>query len=156
MEHTLDREIPNYNLPGNYSICSFKNNLDIEKRLQAYTKVFDLDDIPVKIYCQMQNSPLYRKELDLVAIYKDDIIASFATVWFDEKNNIGVFEPVGTLPQYQKRGLCTAIILHGLKLLKKLGCKKVYLSAYGKEEVEFYKSIGFLYYDEAYPWIKTL
>lgn len=156
MWQTLDEEIESYTLPDGYSISSLKNDLEIEKRLQTYMEVFDLYDIPVNVYYQMQKSPLYRKDLDLVAIYKDDIIASFATIWFDEKNNIGVFEPVGTLPQFQKKGLCTAIMLHGLKQLQNLGCENVYLSAYGKEEVEFYNSIGFLNYDKAYPWIKTL
>jgi len=47
-------------------------------------------------------------------------------------------------------------MLHALTLLKNLGCKIAYLSAYGKEEVTFYESIGFLDYDVAYPWIKII
>lgn len=156
MWQTLDKEIPKYNLPDGYSICSFEDELDIEKRIQTYTKAFNIDDIPVKVYHQMQKSPLYRKDLDLVVVYKEDIIASFCTVWFDEKNGIGVFEPVGTHPEHQRKGLCRAMMLQALKLLKNLECKTVYLSAYGKEEVIFYESVGFFNYDVAYPWIKKL
>jgi len=154
MWQTLDKEIPKCNLPDSYSICSFEDDLDIGKRLQTYTKAFNLEDIPVKIYHQMQKSPLYRKELDLVVVYKEDTIASFCTVWFDEESGIGVFEPVGTHPEHQRKGLCKAMMLQALRLLKNLGCKTAYLSAYGKEEVAFYESIGFLNYEAAYPWIK--
>jgi len=47
-------------------------------------------------YRNIQNAPLYRRDLDLVAVAPDGAIAAFCTAWFDDVTRSGVFEPVAT------------------------------------------------------------
>jgi hypothetical protein len=66
-------------------------------------------------YHNIQRIPLYRRDLDVVAVAPNGEIASFCTVWFDDVTRTGVFEPVGTAPEHQRRGLGKAVMCEGLQ-----------------------------------------
>lgn len=151
----LDDEIPEIQLPDGYSVSSFEEGIDIESKVKAAMKAFKSSFFPVELYEEMQRAPLYRKDLDIVAIYKEDI-AAFCTVWFDEKNKLGALEPVGTHPDHQRKGICRALIFEALKRLKDLGAETAYVGSYGKEVGGFYESAGFINYELSYPWEKEV
>ena len=50
-------------------------------------------------------SPVYDRDLDIVAVSADDRIGAFCIVWMDAVNRVGLFEPVGTHPDFQRKGL---------------------------------------------------
>ena len=45
----------------------------------------------------------------------DGELAAFCTVWVDPETRTAVFEPVGTHPNHQKRGLGKAVMTEGLR-----------------------------------------
>ncbi len=47
-------------------------------------------------YRYVQRCPLYRRDLDIVAISPNGCVASFCAAWFDAAARTGAFEPVGT------------------------------------------------------------
>lgn len=118
-----------------------------ELRAQAHGRAFnnELSDIPARMdertraYTGIVQSPDYNKSLDLCTVDDKGEIASFATVWYDPKNSIGILEPVGTILKYRRCGLGRAVIYEGINRLKKLGVKKVHVGS----NQEFYKAIGF-------------
>ena len=59
----------------------------------------------VSRYQNIQSAPLYRRDLDLVAIAPDGEIAAFTIIWYDDVTRCGYFEPVGTTPEQQRQGL---------------------------------------------------
>lgn len=152
----LDKEIPDFELPEGYSIRSLEDGVDIFDKCETVAKAFKSSGLPLEVYREMQRAPLYRKDLDIVSIYKDDTIASFCTVWFEEKNRIGVFEPAGTHPDHQRKGLRKAVLIEGLKRLKALGAEIAYVGSYGEATGYFYESAGFINYEPHYPWTKEL
>ncbi|MCD4670277.1 MAG: GNAT family N-acetyltransferase [Actinomycetia bacterium] len=92
-----------------------------------------------KAFASMRKAPDYKQELDLSIVDANDEVASFATVWHDESNQIGILEPVGTIPKYRKMGLGKAVIYEGINRIRKRGAKKMYVGT----DKKFYISIGF-------------
>jgi ribosomal protein S18 acetylase RimI-like enzyme len=78
-------------------------------------------------YLNLQKAPLYRRDLDLVAVSRDGELSSFCTFWYDDVTRTAYVEPVGTHPEHQKRGLGKAIISEGLHRVKKLGGVVAYI-----------------------------
>lgn len=103
-------------------------------------------------YQAVAETPDYRPDLDLYAISPEDEIAAFATMWYDHQNRIGILEPVGTIPQYQRRGLSRAIIFQLINQVRQEGGIRVYVGA----GLEFYQRIGFRDIDNYGVWKKEL
>jgi GNAT superfamily N-acetyltransferase len=106
-------------------------------------------------YHNVQRAPLYRRDLDLVAVAPDGELASFCTVWFDDVNRTGVFEPVGTAPAHQRRGLGKAVMCEGLRRLKCLGATLATVGSYSPEAGALYAAAGFTEYELLERWIKV-
>jgi GNAT superfamily N-acetyltransferase len=105
-------------------------------------------------YKNVQRVPLYRRDLDIVAVASNGELAAFCTVWFDDVTRTAVFEPVGTHPDHQKRGLGKAVMTEGLRRAQVLGANLGTVSSYGKAAHALYESMGFTEFDLSEPWIR--
>jgi len=95
-------------------------------------------------YKNIQCAPLYRRDLDIIAVAPAGEHAAFCTVWFDEHTRTGVFEPVGTDPDHQRRGLARAVMTEGLRRLKQLGAQFAYVGSWGEATHRLYgDTMGF-------------
>jgi len=97
-------------------------------------------------YHNIQRAPLYRRDLDIVAVAPNGEFASFCTIWFDDVTRTAAFEPVGTAPAHQKRGLGKAVMYEGLRRLKRLGATLAYVGSYTPGAHALYASVGFTEY----------
>ena len=61
-------------------------------------------------YRRFMSSPAYVAERDVVALLPDASIGSFAIWWPDDRVGLAQFEPVGTRPDQQGRGLASAVL----------------------------------------------
>jgi ribosomal protein S18 acetylase RimI-like enzyme len=107
-------------------------------------------------YRNIQRAPLYRRDLDLIAISPDGEFASFCTIWFDDVTRCGAFEPVGTAPEHQRRGLGKAVIYEGLRRLKDLDAEMAFVGSGSDQASACYTSIGFTKQDKSEMWVKDL
>ena len=107
-------------------------------------------------YHNVQRAPLYRRDLDIVAVAPDGEFASFCTVWFDDVTLTGAFEPVGTAPEHRRRGLGRAVMTEGLSRLHRLGATLAYVGSFTPEAHDLCESVGFEEYDLCEPWTKKL
>jgi GNAT superfamily N-acetyltransferase len=105
-------------------------------------------------YRNVQRAPLYRRDLDLVAVARDGELAAFCTLWFDEVTRTAAFEPVGTHPIHQRRGLGKAVMTEGLRRVRELGASLATVNSYSESAGSLYASLGFTSYDLSEPWIK--
>jgi GNAT superfamily N-acetyltransferase len=78
-------------------------------------------------YAQFIESAVYDGERDLFVRAPDDRGASACTIWFDEVNGVGLFEPVGTHPDFQRLGLGKAVMAEGLRRMKDAGMRRAIL-----------------------------
>jgi predicted N-acetyltransferase YhbS len=92
-----------------------------------------------------------RKDLDLFVVAPNGEYAAFCTVWMDEQNGYGNFEPVGTHVEYQRMGLGRALLMEGFHRMAEYGATRSYMDSGN----EFYRRVGFRPTDYSYcPWIK--
>jgi GNAT superfamily N-acetyltransferase len=105
-------------------------------------------------YPNVQRAPLYRRDLDIVGVAPDGELAAFCTVWFDDVTRVGAFEPVGTAPAHQRKGLGKAVMTEGLRRVQRLGATLATVGSYSAEAGALYHAMGFVEYDLNEPWVK--
>ncbi len=96
-------------------------------------------------YRRFARSPVYERERDLVAAAPDGRIAAFAIWWPDEVNGVGLFEPVGTHPDFQRRGLGRAVVRAGLRAMWARGLARAIVCSASDNPaaVALYEACGF-------------
>ncbi|MBN2549826.1 MAG: GNAT family N-acetyltransferase [Anaerolineales bacterium] len=92
-------------------------------------------------YQNIQSAPLYRRDLDIVAEAPDGSLASFCTIFFDDFTRSAVCVLVGTAAEYWRRGLGKAVMIEGMRRLQKLGCTRVFATAYDSPPRPLYRSV---------------
>jgi GNAT superfamily N-acetyltransferase len=146
--------------PAGYTVRALGDEVELPARSWLSWKAFHPDEPDEDYqgwewYRNVQRVPLYRRDLDIVAVAPDGELAAFCTVWFDDVTHTAVFEPVGTHPEHQKRGLGKAVMAEGLRRAEKLGATLATVSSYGKAAHALYESMGFTEFDLLEPWIKA-
>lgn len=159
----LDAPIPDVPLAPGYTVRSLGDGLELLERLYASGLGFHEGDIQVGVnnrndpswYRNIQFAPLYRRDLDIVAVAPDGAIAAFCTVWFDDVTRTGVFEPVATVPAYQRRGLGKAVMTEGLRRLKRMGALTASVGGFGLRANALYSSVMSQDCEPYEPWGKS-
>ncbi len=145
--------------PSGYVVRALGDESELPARSWLSWKAFHPDEPDEKYqgwewYKNVQRVPLYRRDLDIVAVADDGELAAFCTVWFDDVTRTAVFEPVGTHPDHQKRGLGKAVMSAGLRRAQHLGATLATVSSYSVGAHALYESMGFTDVDLLEPWIK--
>ncbi len=157
---SFTQPIPDATLQEGYTVRALGEESEHPARSWLSWKVFHPDEPDENYqgfdwYKNVQRVPLYRRDLDLVAVAPQGELAAFCTVWFDDVTRTAVFEPVGTHPDHQKRGLGKAVMSEGLRRARQLGATLSTVSSYSTGAHALYHSMGFTEFDLLEPWIKT-
>jgi mycothiol synthase len=154
--------IPDAGLAPGYSIRSLEDGLELLERCYASGLAFHDGDIKLAInnrkdpgwYRNIQTAPLYRRDLDLVAIAPEGAIAAFCTIWFDDTTRSAYFEPVATVPEYQRRGISKALLTEGLRRLNRMGATTAFVSGYSAAANSLYQSVMGSEHELYERWVK--
>lgn len=94
---------------------------------------------------KFMQSPVYVPEHEILLDAPDGQVAAFCCIWTDELNKVGNFEPVGTHPNFQRRGLGRALLLDSLRRLKLAGMETatVCTGSANAPAIALYESVGF-------------
>jgi len=150
----LRRSIPTGELPLGYTIRPVADH-QMEAWATVVGAAFDNPWNTAERCRVWLRAPTNRRDLNLVAVAPDGVLASFAIAWFDEANRIGMFEPVGTHPEHRCLGLARAVLCEGLRRLRALGATTVYVGCgTGEDVTRLYRSAGFTEFDEENQWQK--
>jgi mycothiol synthase len=155
----FSQPIPDSNPPVGYTVRALGDEDELPARSWLSWKAFHPDEPDKKYegwqwYRNIQRVPIYRRDLDIVAVASDGELAAFCTVWFDDITRTAVFEPVGTHPNHQKLGLGKAVMSEGLRRAQRLGATLATVSSYSKGAHALYESMGFTDVDILEPWIR--
>ena len=125
----LSLPVPEAPVPAGYAVRPMRDDAeDPKRRNRASWRAFHPDD-PVDerfvgaSYRFIDREPLYRRDLDLVAEAPTGEIAAFTTVWYDDALRVCNFEPVGTAPEHQRKGLARAVIAEGMRRAREMGAR---------------------------------
>lgn len=152
-------EVGEGKLPEGYKI---KELLDVEDKsviTQCCKKYFNLD-IHEEMLKNFIKTGTYRRNLDLVIMSPDNVVACFCTVRYDEKNRIASFEPVGCNEDFKRMGLTKAIMFEGLNRVRDLGAEVVTVQTSSPMKNpaanKLYESVGFKLTKKVRFWRKNL
>jgi mycothiol synthase len=126
----LDLPIPDNPARDGYKVRALGEVSELPARSWASWRAFHPDepdedyDRDWSRYQNIQSAPLYRRDLDLVTVAPSGEIAAFTTIWYDDVTRCGYFEPVGTMPEHQRRGLARSLLCEGMRRLKKMGANQ--------------------------------
>ena len=141
----LDIELDPPRVPDGYVLRHVRGPHDFPARVDAHRAAFAPSKLTVEKYALLPALPHYRLEHDLVVEAPDGSIAAFAICWFDPIGSVGEFEPVGTHPDHQRRGLGRAIMRAGLRLMRDAGLRDalVFSDRSNTASEALYHSAGF-------------
>ena len=146
-ERSLD-ELPTIKLPDGFTLQGVRNLDDGRLRASVTHGSFrsndDLDRYCAE-YAKFIGSAVYDGERDLFVRSPDGRGASACTIWFDPVNAVGQFEPVGTHPDFQGKGLGKAVMAEGLRRMKAAGMRQaiVGFDPNNVAALALYTSMGF-------------
>jgi len=143
----LDAPIPDITVPSGYTIRSMGTEDEHPARSWASWRAFHSDETDQNYdgdyswYSNIQSTPLYRRDLDIVAAAQDGSIAAFCTIYYDDYTRSAVTVLVGTAAEHWRRGLGKAVIFEGMRRLKHVGCTRVFATASDEPADALYHSV---------------
>jgi mycothiol synthase len=155
----LDAPIPGAPIPEGYTVRALGDVDELPARSWASWRGFHPDEPDEDYegwewYLNIQRCPLYRRDLDLVAVAPGGEIASICTLWYDDVTRSAGIEPVATVPEHLRRGLARATITEGLRRVQRLGATRAFVSGYEPGANALYSSVLSPEHDAYEQWIK--
>lgn len=104
-----------------------------------------------------RRAPCFRADLDLVAVAPDGSFAAYVGIPYDEANRWGIFEPVCTHPDHQRKGLGRALMSEALLRLWQFGATDASVDTGDMVAANaFYTAMGFTEAYKGFSWRKWL
>lgn len=131
--------------PAGYTLRHVSGHDEIGARVEIHRAAFAPSEMTIEKYTRLTTLPHYRFEDDLVVEAPDGSMAAFAMAWWDPAARVGEFEPVGTHPDHQRRGLGRALLSHGLRRYRDLGAHvvQIYSMSDNAASEGLYQAVGF-------------
>ena len=94
---------------------------------------------------RLLQTSLYRSDLDLVILDRDDNNAAHGLFWYDPETATGLVEPMRTEDDHQRRGLARHVLTTGIDLLAEAGAVriKICFEPDNQASSHLYLSVGF-------------
>ncbi|WP_367428641.1 GNAT family N-acetyltransferase [Streptomyces celluloflavus] len=127
--------------------------------VQAHLDAWAPSTYTAESYQGVRRTAPYRGDLHILVEAPDGTMASSTIMWLDEANRTAEFEPVGTHPDYRRRGLARAMLLHGMHLARAAGAAQMTVACLGApghpQARGLYYGVGFRKFTQDAPLIKT-
>ncbi|WP_336158896.1 GNAT family N-acetyltransferase [Amycolatopsis sp. VC5-11] len=118
-----------------------------EAAVRAHVDAWGVTAYTLEGYEGVRATPAYRGDLHVLVEAPDGTMAASAIMWLDEANKTVEFEPVGTHPDYRRRGLGRAMLLHGMDRARAAGAAHATVACLGApghpSARELYYGVGF-------------
>jgi ribosomal protein S18 acetylase RimI-like enzyme len=136
-------DLPKPALPEEFEFAYVEDAL-VDERVEAHRAAFAPSRLTGGAYARVRRAWPYRAGLDRVVLAPDGRVAASCLGWLDADNGWGLLEPVGTRPEFRRRGLAAAVCLDALHRLREAGAHSAQVSCEsGSAGSATYHSIGF-------------
>lgn len=94
---------------------------------------------------RLQQTSMYRPELDLAVVDRENQVVGFGLFWHDPVTGVGFVEPVGVDERHRRRGIARHILTAGLEMLALAGSTRLKINFEYDNEVAatLYPDLGF-------------
>jgi ribosomal protein S18 acetylase RimI-like enzyme len=138
-------------------VC-FDDAAEVEARVALHREVWEPSRFTAEGYARLRTKPVYRPDLDLVAVTPEGDLASYCIVWWDPDTRTGEFEPVGTSSRFRRQGYGKALLLDGLRRLRAMGAMYAIVASETAPERwpsrRLYASAGFQIVTRFETWVR--
>jgi ribosomal protein S18 acetylase RimI-like enzyme len=160
MLRALDEPIPEPVLPAGCRVRTMTEADEIAQRAAAQREVWlpwTVGNVSDDDYSRLMRLPGYLRDLDVVTVTPEGVIAAYVNGWIDPVNRIGDLGPVGALPAYRRQGLTRAALLEGLRRMQARGMERVCISTgvSNTPALRLYESIGFKIVNKYLDYVKV-
>lgn len=134
LARSLHDLIPEPGLPDGFYIRPVAGEAEAETLVALHQAAFGTANMTLTERLAMMRAPEYDRELDLIAVAPDGRFAAFCVGSISAEENgrsgqkIGYTDPVGTHPDFQRRGLAQALLLAGMRRLRERGMETAVLN----------------------------
>lgn len=147
----LDRPIPAPKLPEGFTIRPLAGEREAEAYAAMHRAAFDTTNMTADWRQTTLRDPRYVPDLDLVAVGPEGNLAAFCVGWITPPlaslagQRLAQVEPLGVLPEHQRKGLGRALLLEVLRRAKALGAHRIEVDAesYNEASRGTYEALGF-------------
>jgi ribosomal protein S18 acetylase RimI-like enzyme len=134
-------------LPAGYRIREVSGDKDAAGWVAVHRSAFPGSRFDAARRSQLMRVHPYRPDLDLVVEAPDGSLAAYCLGWYDQRNRVGEFEPVGTHPEHRRLGLAAAVNTAVLHRFTAAGGQRAVVYARGDAAYpvprRLYESLGF-------------
>lgn len=157
MGQTLETILPEPRLPEGFHFLAAMQPEDAPARADVHAAAFHPSRMTAAFYHHFMTAPGYDPALDTVVVAPDGRFAAFVMAWIDPGSGIANFEPVGTRPEFQRRGLGRACLIEALRRVQARGMIRAHVSMHVDDvgNREFYESAGFRQINTNYGYTRT-
>jgi ribosomal protein S18 acetylase RimI-like enzyme len=160
MLRSLAEPLPPAVLPADCRVRPLTDNAaEIADRTAAYREVWlpwTDGNISTEDYARFMRLPGYDRDLDIVTVTPDGIVATLVTGWADPVNRIGELDAVSARPAYRRQGFMRAALLECLRRMQAAGMNRVCVST-GETNTparRLYESVGFRVVNRYLDYVK--
>jgi mycothiol synthase len=144
----LDRPIPELPTPSGFQVRAVAAEGETAERAAAHRQVWHpwtVGNVSAEDYAFFMRMPGYDRELDIIAVGPDGLIAAYVNGWIDPLNRVGDFGPVGARPAYRRQGLTRLVLLECLRRMQARRMERVTVSTGidNTAAIRLYESAGF-------------
>ena len=155
----LDEPVSEPAVPAGWAVRAVCGEGEAWKRAAAQREVWQpwtVGNVSDDDYARFMGLPGYDRELDVVAVSPEGVIAAYVNGWIDPVNRIGDLGPVGALPAYRRQGLTQAVLLECMQRMRALGMDRVSVStgATHTPALRLYASVGFQIVNEYHEYVR--
>jgi mycothiol synthase len=156
--YDISRPYPVLDLPPGFRIESLAENGDYDDRVATERTVFGSDYLDRNWFKGKSSAPSYSFDWDLSVISPEGQHVAFALAWIDRQNRAAQIDPVGTHPDYRRRGFAKALLSECFGRLHAAGIRRAYIESAPEPNISnrLYDSLQPVERYQANRWVKRL
>ncbi|KGM32478.1 GNAT family N-acetyltransferase [Inquilinus limosus] len=151
-------EVPEPALPDGFRLLSAAD-VPAADAVRAHRAAWHPSGLTEAAFERVRRTWPYRADLHPLVAAPDGTLAATAIIWLDEATRTAEFEPVGTHRDFRRRGLGTALQLHGMRLARAAGATRMLVACLGAPAHpaarNLYYGVGFRPFTRDLPQIKA-
>jgi ribosomal protein S18 acetylase RimI-like enzyme len=125
--YDLARDYPAPELPPGFRFTTLAEDGRGEERIALENSVWgtSLDEAWFR---GKTSAPHYSFDWDLLVVSPEGQQAAYSLVWLDRERGIGEIDPIGTHPDYRRRGLVRALVAESLRRMGAAGVRYAFIA----------------------------
>jgi ribosomal protein S18 acetylase RimI-like enzyme len=157
-EYDVSRLYPALDLPLGFRIESLAENEDYDGHIATEHATFNSDYLDRNWFDGKSSAPSYSFDWDLCVVSPEGQHVAFALVWIDGQNKVSQIDPVGTHPDFRRRGFAKALLSACFRRLHAAGIRRAYIESAPEPNISnrLYDSLQPVKRYQANRWAKRL